>query len=398
AGSYPALYLSGMRVLEVLKGKVIRKRSDGWGRNVLVAVQFSLSILMIVAVLVIFRQMDFVQSTHLGYDRDNLVYFQREGKLMEGGNTFLEEVLNIPGVKDATMSGFYIGGMNSTGGVGWPEKTDEDQLQFWEVDAGPGLIEMMGIEVIEGRSFSGDLSSDSTGIIFNETAIKAMGLENPIGTRVFHYKGFKKIIGVVKDFHLESLHQPVQPTLFLYDPTESPFIMAKLQKGAEKNALEAMEDVFNEFNPGFPFEPKFVDQDYQAQYAAEQRVGALSAYAAGFAILISCLGLFGLASFSAERRAKEIGIRKILGSGIGGIIRLLMMDFLKVILVAVVVALPLSYFVAQGWLEGFAYRIPLEWWFFASAGVAALIVAALTISAQTWKAAVTNPVQSLRDE
>ncbi len=398
AGSYPALYLSGFRILDVLKGKLTRNKSEGWSRNALVAVQFSLSILMIVAVFVIHRQMDFVQNMQLGYDRDNVIYFEREGKLLQQSQAFLEEVRNLPGISHASLSGFMVGGGNSTGGVAWPGKTDEDQIQFWETQAGVGLIEMLGIEVIEGRAFSEEVASDSTAIILNETAIKAMGLEDPIGTRIWHYTGNKKVIGVVKDFHLLSLHTAVEPMLFLYRPDQTHFIMAKLESGRERESIDAMEKLYTAFNPGFPFEPRFVDQDYQAQYAAEERVATLSTYFAGFAILISCLGLFGLASFAAERRTKEIGIRKILGSGINGIVALLMTDFLKVILVAVVVALPVSYIVASRWLEGFAYSINLEWWFFAAAGLAALIIAGLTIGMQTWRAAMINPVESLRDE
>jgi putative ABC transport system permease protein len=397
AGSYPAIYLSGMNVLDVLKSRAL-KSGHSWGRKSLVIIQFSISIVLIVATFLIQQQMKFVQTKNLGYDRDNLLYFEREGKLLESHDAFIDEIQKISGVDKAVASGFMVGGGNSTGGVSWDGKTDEDQVQFWETKSGYGLIETLGIELLQGRGFSKEFGLDTASVIFNVTAISAMGLTDPIGKTVWHYTGNKKIIGVVKDFNLISLHTKVEPALFLFNPEETHFIMAKLQKGKELETIANIESVFQSFNPGYPFEPKFVDQDYLALYNSEKRVASLSGYFAGLAVLISCLGLFGLATFTTARRVKEIGIRKVLGSSVGNIVYLLTIDFSKMVFIAILIALPISYLIGSSWLDNFAYSISLEWWFFVGAGILALIVAWLTVSIQTLKAARANPVDSLMDE
>ena len=398
SGVYPALYLSGLKSIEVLKGKLTKKSGELWGRRMLVISQFTLSIILIVSVVVVYQQMSFVKTKNLGFDRDNLVYFEREGKLLENSDAFLGELGTIPGVIDASLSGFMIGGDNSTGGVSWEGKTEKDQVQFWEIRSGFGMIEMMGIEVVQGRSFSAEYGADASAAIFNETAIIAMGLKDPIGKTITHYTGEKKIIGVVKDFNITSLHQEVEPTIFLYRPEQTHFIMAKLEKGRELDALKQLDELYTSFNPGYIFKPQFLDQDYQALYASEERVSTLSRYFAGLAILISCLGLFGLASYTAERRTKEIGIRKALGSGVMGIVYLLSKEFTKMVLISIVLAIPVSYFIASKWLEDFAYTIELKWWFFAGSALAALIISWITVGFQTLKTARINPTECLRNE
>ncbi|MEQ8580939.1 MAG: ABC transporter permease [Marinoscillum sp.] len=398
AGSYPALYLSGLKAIEVLKGKLSRKTGEVWGRKSLVVIQFSLSIILIVSVLVVYQQMEFVKKKNLGYDRENLVYFEREGRLMDHSDAFVAELKNISGVTHAALSGFNVGGGNSTGGISWPGKTPEDQIQFWEINSGNGLVEMLGLELVTGRAFSAEFGADSSSVIFNETAIAAMGMADPLGKIISHYTGDKKIVGVVKDFNLVSLHTRVEPMVFLYKPADTHWVMARLKPGNEVATIQEMGSLYESFNPGYVFKPQFVDQDYQAQYAAEERVGVLSRYFAGFAVLISCLGLFGLAAFTAERRTKEIGIRKVMGSSVLGIVYLLSLDFTKMVLVAAMIAMPISYFIAADWLEDFAFRIGLEWWFFALAGLSALLVAWLTVALQTIRTARINPVECLRNE
>ncbi|TRX56306.1 FtsX-like permease family protein [Fulvivirga sp. M361] len=398
AGSYPALFLSSFDPIEILKGKLVRKPGEIHGRKVLVIVQFTLSIILIVAVGVVYKQMDFVKNKNLGYDKDNLVYFEREGRLIEDSESLLNELRDAPGISHAALSGFMIGGGNSTGGVSWEGKTPEDQLQFWEIKSGHGLVEMMDMEIVKGRSFSSEFGSDSTSVLFNETAIDAMGLEDPIGKTIQHYTGEKKIVGVVKDFNLISLHTAVEPMIFLYNPEDTHFIMAKLNQGSEAATLEHMERLYKKFNAGYVFKPEFIDDDYQNLYTSEERVGLLSSYFSGLAVLISCLGLFGLAAFTVERRTKEIGIRKVLGAGSLKIIYLLSHDFTKMVLVAIVIALPISFFIAREWLKSFAFKIDLAWWLFAGAGMVALLIAWLTVGIQTIKAAGANPVKCLKDE
>lgn len=254
------------------------------------------------------------------------------------------------------------------------------------------------MDLIAGRTFSNEFGSDSASVIFNETAIAAMGIENPIGEIIEHYSGNKKIIGIVKDFNLISLHTKVEPMIFLYEPDATHFIMARLEQGNEVVAIERMQALYKSFNPGYVFKPQFIDQDYQALYTSEERVGVLSRYFSGLAILISCLGLFGLAAFTAERRLKEISIRKILGASDLGIVRLLSGDFTNMVLIAIAIALPLSYFMAKNWLNNFSYRIDLEWWFFIGAGLMTLFIAWFTVGLQTLKAAKANPVECLKNE
>jgi ABC-type antimicrobial peptide transport system permease subunit len=256
----------------------------------------------------------------------------------------------------------------------------------------------MGMGLIAGRDFSEEFGADSSSVIFNEQAIKAMGLTDPIGKTISHYSGQKQIIGVVKDFNLLSLHSEVEPMIMLYNPKETHFIMAKIDAGNVVSSIGKIEVLYNKFNPGYVFKPQFIDQDYQALYTSEERVGVLSRYFSGLAILISCLGLFGLAAFTTERRMKEIGVRKVLGAGSFKIVYLLSNDFTKMVLISIIIALPISYFLVQNWLEGFAFRIDLQWWFFAGAGVLALLVAWLTVSLHTIKAAAINPVECLKDE
>jgi putative ABC transport system permease protein len=398
AGSYPALYLSKLKALDILKGKQSPREGKAFGRKFLVVIQFSISTILIVGVLVIVKQMEFVKNQNIGYDRDNIVYFEREGQILTQYEAFLKELRNVPGVDKAAVSGFMVGGMNATGGVSWEGKTPEDQIQFFEFNTGTNLLGLLDIALLEGRDFSNEYSNNTEGVIFNETAIKAMGIKDPIGKTITHYTGPRQIIGVVKDFNIGSMHRQIEPTLFLYQPSETHFIMAKIKKGTEAATLQKIEQLYEKFNPDFPFKAQFVDQDYQALYISEERVAELSKYFAGLAIVISCLGLFGLTAFTTESRRKEISIRKVLGSSIWGIAKLLTGQFSLLVLLSIAIGLLISYFMADSWLNDFAYQIKLSWWFFAVAGVIAFAISWFTISIQTFKAARVNPAQSLRSE
>jgi ABC-type antimicrobial peptide transport system permease subunit len=249
-----------------------------------------------------------------------------------------------------------------------------------------------------GRAFSKDFATDNTKIIFNEAAIAAMGLKDPVGKNVNLWGTDMEIVGIAKDFHFESLHENVKPLFFKLDIPQTNTIMVKIGAGQTKKAISELHRLYQDFNPGFAFDYKFLDQDFQALYVAEQRVAILSRYFAGFAILISCLGLFGLAAFTAERRRKEIGVRKVLGASRFSIVYLLSSDFTKMVLVAICISLPLSYLIVKHWLNNFEYRIDLEWWYFVGAGLVALVIAWLTVSTQAVRAASVNPAHSLKDE
>ena len=401
AGSYPALYLSGFNPATVLKGKLNTGIGEVWTRKGLVVFQFTLSVILIVSVWVVYQQIEFVQSQNLGYEKDNILLFVREGQLREEEKleTFLAEISNVPGVVAASSTGHDMTGHNGgTYGVEWPGKDPDDRTEFERVAVNYDMIEMLDIKMKEGRPFSKDFSTETAKIIFNEAAIEFMGLTDPVGKTVQLWDRDMEIIGVTKNFHFESFHEVVKPLFFYLNPQHTDYAMVKIAAGREQEALAELQQMQGKFNPGFSLDYWFLDQDYQALYAAEQRVSSLSKYFAGIAILISCLGLFGLAAFTAERRLKEIGIRKILGSSDFDIVRLLSGDFTKMVLAAIAIALPISYFAAQRWLQNFAFHIDLQWWYFAGAGLLALLIAWLTVGLQTFRAAKVNPVECLKDE
>ncbi|MEJ1239769.1 ABC transporter permease [Chryseolinea sp. T2] len=400
AGSYPAIYLSGFNPATVLKGKLKSSAGEVWIRKGLVAFQFTLSVVLIVSVLVVYKQIEFVQNINLGYNKDNVVYFDVEGRVKDNTSTFLEEIRQVPGVLNAASTTSDMTGHSWSVGFDWEGKTTDEKVRAELMGVNPDFFETVGLEIKQGRFFSKDIVSDTTRVVINEAAARIMGFENPIGKLV---KGMAKmeVIGVVKDFHLESLHEEVKPQLFLMHrrnfATPS-LVMARIEGGRERETLERLDKFYKAYNPGFPLDYTFLDDDYQALYVAEQRVSTLSKYFAGLAIIISSLGLFGLAAFTAQRRTKEIGIRKILGSTDFGIVRILSGDFTKTVFVAIVIALPLSYFIAREWLGSFAYRIELKWWFFVGSGCLALIIAWGTVALQTVKASRVNPTDCLKEE
>lgn len=314
-------------------------------------------------------------------------------------DAFINEIKSTPGLVSAASHGHNMSGHNSgTSGVYWDGKDPNDRTEFEVVRVDYGTIEMLEIEMSEGRAYSRDFYPDTARVIFSEAAIKFMEMKDPIGRKVSIWGQQMEIIGVSKDFNYESLHEGFKPVFLRLDPEGTWMIMAKLEKGREKEAIAGIKNVFEKFAPGFIFEYQFLDENYQSQYLAEQRVATLSKYFAGRAILISCLGLFGLAAFTAERRSKEIGIRKVLGSTELGIIYLLSSDFTKIVFIANVIALPSAYFLSAYWLDGFAFRIRLEWWFFFVSGFSALAIAWLTVGSQAYKAARISPTKCLRDE
>lgn len=400
AGSYPALYLSSFKPALVLKGEIRTAIGELWARRGLVIFQFTLSVILIVAVFVVYQQIQFVQSKNLGYDKENLLYFGMDGRLEEQAETFLAEAKRLPGVVNISSIGHnLIGRNNNTSGLDWEGKDPNQRTLFENVRVNYDLLETIGVELKEGRFFSREYGADSTKIIFNEKAIEIMGLENPIGQKIRLWDEYDlEIIGVVKDFHFQSLHSGMNPLFFWYSPENTWNIMAKLEAGREKEAISNLKNFYESFNPGFSFNYEFMDEQYARLYAAEQRVASLSRYFAGFAILISCLGLFGLATFTADRRKKEIGIRKVLGATVMNIVLLLTQDFTRLVLVSILIGLPVAYYITGNWLERFAYRIDLNVWFFVLAGFLVMFISWLTVSSQAFRSAHINPKDCLRDE
>ncbi|HEU4902667.1 MAG TPA: ABC transporter permease [Flavisolibacter sp.] len=402
AGSYPAFYLSHFNPIAVLKGQVRGTFGELMARKGLVVFQFVVSIVLIVAVLVIHQQVNYVQSRHLGYDRTNVIQFDKEGIAVQNTEAFLTELRRQPGIVKASaiQQGIVQSGTTaaSTYGIEWPGKNQKDLVDFTIRAVDYDMLETLGIQLREGRSFSPGYGADSTKLIFNEAAIRVMGLKNPIGTRVKMWGEDKTIIGVVKDFHVTSLHEAIPPMAFFYAPQNTSTIMARIASGNEKETLRNLQSFYKKYNPGFVFNYTFVDDVYQAPYVSEQRVSVLSQCFAGLAILISCLGLFGLAAFNAEVRTKEIGIRKVLGASVQNIMLMLSKDFVRLILLAILIAFPLAWWAMNAWLRGFAYHINISPWLFAIAGLVVLLIAMATVSYQSLRTAWLNPVKSLRTE
>ncbi|HEY8958309.1 ABC transporter permease [Chitinophaga sp.] len=396
AGGYPALYLSGFNPLPVLKGKVPGSPGQLLARKGLVVFQFTLSVLFMVAVITVYRQIAYVQHKNPGYDKDNVVYFDVEGKVPQHIPEFLAELKRIPGVVNASaMVGNVLGAPSV--GCTWKGRGVTETIMCRPFIVNYDMIETLGLEMAAGRPFSRDYGADDSRIIFNEAAIKAMGIENPVG-KVIEFNGMKtEIAGVVKNFHFQSLHEAISPLFFRLDSLNST-VMVKVKAGQTKAVLPALAAFYQHYNPGFTFDYKFLDQDYQAQYIAEKRVAALSKYFTALAILISCLGLFGLAAFTAESRRKEISIRKVLGATASHVMVMLSGEFLRSVLIAVGIGLPLAWYCMNRWLHGFAYHIEMNAGILLLVGITIVVITLCTVSFQAIRAALENPVKNLKAE
>lgn len=295
------------------------------------------------------------------------------------------------------MDGDMVGNHSGGGGISWPGQPPGKGIEFHGLDVDDHLIATFNLKMEEGRFFSGQFGAEEDKVIFNEAAIDAMGLKNPIGQTVTMWGRKKQIIGIVKNFHFESLYKRVEPFFFRFQQNNSNVIV-KIKAGKERETVARLEKFYKAYNMGLPFEYKFLDDEYRKLYASEQRVAVLSRYFAGIAIIISCLGLFGLAAFTAQKRQKEIGIRKVVGASVSNIAAMLSKDFLKLVLIAVLISFPLAWWVMSEWLKGFAYRINIDAGVFLVAGFSIIVITLLTISFQSIRAALANPVKSLRTE
>jgi predicted permease len=400
AGSYPALFLSSLQPIKVLKSGLKFSRGNLFFRKALVVFQFALSVILIVGMIVIYRQVKYIQSKNLGYDRDNLVYIPIEGELTKSYEIFKQKALQLPGVANVSkMRNSPTVIEHHTNNISWPGKDPNLTVSFADIVIGYDFTKTMNLKLKDGRDFSREFGADSTNFLINETALEKIGYTNPVGKSITWGRRSGKIIGIVKDFHFGSMHQSIEPLIARVDENWSwGNILVRIQGNKTREALTGLENLSKELNPKFPFSYSFSDDEYARLYKSEQVVSKLSNYFALLAIFISCLGLFGLAAFTANQRTKEIGVRKVLGASVSNIVSLLTAGFLKPVAIAIIIAIPVSKYFMQNWLNGFAYKIDLEWWVFVLAGVIAIVIALMTVSYQAVKAALTNPVKNLRTE
>ncbi len=401
AGVYPALYLSGFKPVIVLKGAFKNSGKQLFIRKSLVVFQTVLSVVFIVGVLVVYKQIYYIQTRDLGYKHDHVIIFQKEGKLAEGKTdaAFLDEVRRIPGVSEASSIGHNLAGHNNgTNGVEWKGKDLSDKTEFEGVAVDYGALQTLGISLKEGRDFSKSYGADSSAIIFNEAAIKYMGLKNPIGQTVKLWDENVHIIGVVRDFNFQSLHEPIKPLLMWLSPSNAYKFILKIQTDRERVAIEKVASIYRQYNPEFPFDYDFLDANFQRMYVSENVTSVLSRYFAGIAILISCLGLFGLAAFTVDKREREIGVRKVVGASTWKITSMLLREFLMLVIIALIIAVPAGWWLTHQWLAAFVYRVTIGWNLFVFAGLASVALAAITVSFQTISAARANPVKVLKRE
>ena len=394
---YPALLLSSFEPLKALKGKISARINDATFRKTLVVVQFTFSVVLIAGTIIIKEQMSFMRSKQLGYDKSYVLSCSMR-KMGEHYDAVKADLLKQPGIAGVTSASVNIiryGG--HTGNNWWDGKQDGETLMLSPMGIDKDFISFFKMQMKEGDVFTGTIA-DSTHFILNETAVKAARLEDPIGKRFKLQETMGTIIGVVKDFHFASMRQKIEPAIFYYNRLDHYKLYIKTTGKDAPKAIAALSGQWKKYNADFSFEYNFLDEAYNNLYKSEEKTELLLNIFAAIAIFISCLGLLGLATYTAQVRTREIGVRKVLGANIGGIIRLLAMNFLKLVFIAILIAVPVAWYLTDKWLQDFAYRINISWTVFAIAGVLAMLIAILTISFQSIRAAIANPVKSLRTE
>ncbi|MGD1840548.1 MAG: ABC transporter permease [Thermonemataceae bacterium] len=404
SGSYPAFFLSSLKPVSILKGTLKFGRNALLIRRGLVVFQFTLSLLLIIGTFVVSQQVRFIQSEHLGYNRENLLYIPIEGDLGEKYPLFKEQALAVPGVEQVAKLGQSVTSIdNGTGGVNWDGKDPNSKVQFTHLSVGYDFLETLQLELVAGRTFREDYATDTAAYLVNEAALAIIPYEDPVGKRLAFWGREGKIIGVLKDFHFNSFHHQIEPLVVRLGEAEEGWdgmMAVRIKTEETQKALATLETIATKLNPAFPFTYQFAEEAHQRLYRSESIISKLSRLFAGLAIFIACLGLLGLSIFSIQQRTKEIGVRKVLGASVARIIQLMSSDFVRLTLLAYLLAVPLSWYVMNDWLSDFVYRINLldHWYIFMYTGVAMFFITLLTIIVQTYKAATLNPATVLKDE
>ncbi|HHE40913.1 MAG TPA: FtsX-like permease family protein, partial [Candidatus Cloacimonetes bacterium] len=401
AGSYPAFILSSFKPINVLKGTLKVGKKGVLFRRLLVIIQFAITIIMIIGTLVVFKQVQFVHNKELGYTKEQILNFSFRDQTMESSTTLKNELLKLPQVLNVSRGSAYpYNIVNSGYGYDWRTKQDDERVLIHYLRVDYEFFETLDIKLAEGRTFSPDIPTDSSAIIINETAAALMGFDDPLSEQVTdHYDNNKayNIIGVVKDFHFKKLQTEIEP-LFISLSTQPYICFVRLNTEDIEGTLAQIKNIWNDLNPSIPFEYTFLDETYGSLYRAEKRMLTIFKYFTIMAIMISCLGLFGLISYMTQRRTREIGIRKVMGASVNNIVVLLTEESIKWVLIANIIAWPIAYFAMSRWLNTFVYKISLQSTYFILAGVLSMLIAIITISFQTLRAALRNPSEAMRYE
>jgi len=399
AGLYPAFYLSSFNPASVLKGNVSRGSKSSTMRSSLVVFQFTASVVLIIATFVIYRQVEYILNKKVGFDKDQVILIQGTNTLDEKIKTFKNELLQLSQVKSVTISDYLpIRGTKRNGNGFWNEGKDKIDksigVQFWRVDY--DYIKTMGMKIVEGRNFSENMASDSSGIIINQTMAKKLGLTDPVGKGVQNWRVWN-VIGVVEDFHFESLREQIGPLCFVLG-NNSNIVSVKVNTASMASVIQSIDGIWKKFSTNQPIRYAFLNESFARMYDDVQRMGRIFISAAGLAIIVACLGLFALSAFMVEQRSKEISIRLVLGASLNTIFNMLTFNFLKLVVISIVVAVPIAWYVMHHWLQNFTYRTEITWDIFVIAGSLSVLIALLTISYQSIRAAFVNPVEKLKTE
>lgn len=400
AGSYPALYLSSFNPAEVLKSLKQKGGSAALIRKGLVITQFTVSIVLIISTIIIFQQIKHVKSRDLGYNKENLISVDARGDVIKNFPVIRQELLSSGMITEAGLTSYNtVNAGNNSSGYDWQGKDKSRDILISNRHITPGMMSTLGVKIKEGNNFNAGLEKDTTNVLITEALAKLMGSGSAVGKKIFDGRLYFNVIGVVNDFVYGNMYGQSDPVIFYFYPSAARYLYIRSKPQQDpKQVLAKLEEVLKKNNPAYPFEYTFVDDQFNQQFKTEMLISTLSRVFAILTIIISCLGLFGLAAYTAERRTKEIGIRKVLGASVSGITGLLSKDFIKLVCISTIIAYPLAWWAMHKWLQGYAYRISISWWVFAVAGLGAIVIALITISFQSVKAALMNPVKSLRTE
>ncbi|MHB1687436.1 MAG: FtsX-like permease family protein [Ignavibacteriaceae bacterium] len=402
SGIYPAFYLTSFKPDSILKGNISHGQGKASLRKALIVFQFSITIILIISTIVIYKQMEYVRNKPLGFEKENIIYFPTNREIQSKKDALASKILQLSYVKDFAYSSAVPGNMGMTLGMPLKYEGKESEVWFHSVPTSPDFINLMGMKIVEGRNFIDKDTNEIGNIIVNQAFAEKFGLREPLNASFPGWgEGKSKIVGVVKDFNFESLHSKVAPLAFFNYPDWISYGLIKINSaryGDIKAVINSLKSIWKEMSPDFPFEYNFLDESIDRQYRAEEGFEKAFFCFSLFAIFIACLGLFGLTAYTIEQRTKEICIRKILGATITGITIMLSRQFIILVLISNIIAWPAAYYVMNNWLKDFAYRINITFWVFIFSGVIALVIALLTVTSQAIKAATANPVKSLKYE